>query len=169
MGDPTVFEDGADAVPAPGRQRCPTKRCLKEAAAALAAVGKAIFGRTTDPVRMYMLWKWVRSKLADPRRRNRNAKRIERRPSVKVMAGHLDVSLARSMAFLLNLPFASSKKWSSVDIFSGYIDPDDDGLSGWRSSVIEEAPAEGQDRRQGRERRSRMTATTTPKKKARRT
>jgi len=119
MGTP-VFEDGAhaDALLLAG-QRLPTKRLLKEAAAALAPL-KAISVRTPTPVRMYIAVNMGTVELADPRRAKSKLPSALKKAFRESHGGHLDGSLARSMAFLLTTIRIRRRKVVRLsDIFSG--------------------------------------------------
>src|SRR5690606_26766592 len=128
----TVFETAPDADALLLADSDADEAAAEEAAAALAAVESDI-GRTTDPVRMYMREMGTVALLT-------RAGEIE--IATRIEEGIREVLAAISMvpgtveASLTEYQRIAEEGGRLTDIFSGYTDPDDDGLSGTDNAVV---------------------------------
>ncbi|MEH6563855.1 MAG: RNA polymerase sigma factor RpoD [Halopseudomonas sp.] len=133
----TVFETAPDADALLLADNDADEAAAEEAAAALAAVETDI-GRTTDPVRMYMR-EMGTVELLTREGEIEIAKRIEEgirevMAAISMFPGTVDDILA-------DYARVTEEGGRLSDIFSGYIDPDDDGLSGTDNAEIPTAAA----------------------------
>ncbi|MEH6491527.1 RNA polymerase sigma factor RpoD [Halopseudomonas sp.] len=136
----TVFEAAPDADALLLADNDADEAAAEEAAAALAAVETDI-GRTTDPVRMYMR-EMGTVELLTREGEIEIAKRIEEgirevMAAISMFPGTVDDILA-------DYARVTEEGGRLSDIFSGYIDPDDDGLSGTDNAEIPTAAAKGE-------------------------
>ena len=136
----TVFEAAPDADALLLADNDADEAAAEEAAAALAAVETDI-GRTTDPVRMYMR-EMGTVELLTREGEIEIAKRIEEgirevMAAISMFPGTVDDILADYARVV-------EEGGRLSDIFSGYIDPDDDGMSGTDNAEIPAAKAKDQ-------------------------
>ena len=128
----TVFETAPDA----DALLLADEAAAEEAAAALAAVESDI-GRTTDPVRMYMR-EMGTVELLTREGEIEIAKRIEE--GIREVMAAISMFPGTVDGILADYHRVVEESGRLTDIFSGYIDPDDDGLSGG-APAAEQAPA----------------------------
>ncbi|KAA0695242.1 RNA polymerase sigma factor RpoD [Halopseudomonas laoshanensis] len=133
----TVFETAPDADALLLADNDADEAAAEEAAAALAAVESDI-GRTTDPVRMYMR-EMGTVELLTREGEIEIAKRIEE--GIREVMAAISMFPGTVDGILADYHRVVEESGRLSDIFSGYIDPDDDGLSGG-APAVEEAPAE---------------------------
>ncbi|MAQ51430.1 MAG: RNA polymerase sigma factor RpoD [Pseudomonas sp.] len=136
----TVFEAAPDADALLLADNDADEAAAEEAAAALAAVETDI-GRTTDPVRMYMR-EMGTVELLTREGEIEIAKRIEEgirevMAAISMFPGTVDDILADYARVV-------EEGGRLSNIFSGYIDPDDDGMSGTDNAEIPAAKAKDQ-------------------------
>jgi RNA polymerase primary sigma factor len=132
----TVFETAPDADALLLADNDADEAAAEEAAAALAAVESDI-GRTTDPVRMYMR-EMGTVELLTREGEIEIAKRIEE--GIREVMAAISMFPGTVDGILADYHRVVEESGRLTDIFSGYIDPDDDGLSGG-APAAEQAPA----------------------------
>ncbi|RHW22309.1 RNA polymerase sigma factor RpoD [Pseudomonas jilinensis] len=121
----TVFETAPDADALLLADNDADEAAAEEAAAALAAVESDI-GRTTDPVRMYMR-EMGTVELLTREGEIEIAKRIEE--GIREVMAAISMFPGTVDGILADYQRITEEGGRLSDIFSGYIDPDDDGLS----------------------------------------
>ncbi|HDZ54965.1 MAG TPA: RNA polymerase sigma factor RpoD [Pseudomonas xinjiangensis] len=131
----TVFETAPDADALLLADNDADEAAAEEAAAALAAVESDI-GRTTDPVRMYMR-EMGTVELLTREGEIEIAKRIEE--GIREVMAAISMFPGTVDGILADYHRITEEGGRLSDIFSGYIDPDDDGMSGTDNA---EVPAE---------------------------
>ncbi|MCL5042002.1 MAG: RNA polymerase sigma factor RpoD [Gammaproteobacteria bacterium] len=132
----TVFEAAPDADALLLADNDADEAAAEEAAAALAAVESDI-GRTTDPVRMYMR-EMGTVELLTREGEIEIAKRIEE--GIREVMSAIAMFPGTVDGILANYYRVTEEGGRLSEIFSGYIDPDDDGLSATGGN---EPPAQG--------------------------
>ena len=132
----TVFETAPDADALLLADNDADEAAAEEAAAALAAVESDI-GRTTDPVRMYMR-EMGTVELLTREGEIEIAKRIEE--GIREVMAAISMFPGTVDGILADYHRVVEESGRLSDIFSGYIDPDDDGMSGVQAT--EEIPAD---------------------------
>jgi len=133
----TVFEAAPDADALLLADNDADEAAAEEAAAALAAVETDI-GRTTDPVRMYMR-EMGTVELLTREGEIEIAKRIEE--GIREVMAAISMFPGTVEGILADYARVTEDGGRLSDIFSGYIDPDDDGLSGTDNAAIPSAAA----------------------------
>ncbi|GAA6131334.1 RNA polymerase sigma factor RpoD [Halopseudomonas sabulinigri] len=133
----TVFEVAPDADALLLADNDADESAAEEAAAALAAVETDI-GRTTDPVRMYMR-EMGTVELLTREGEIEIAKRIEE--GIREVMAAISMFPGTVDGILADYARVTEEGGRLSDIFSGYIDPDDDGLSGTDNAEIPTAAA----------------------------
>jgi RNA polymerase primary sigma factor len=133
----TVFETAPDADALLLADNDADEAAAEEAAAALAAVESDI-GRTTDPVRMYMR-EMGTVELLTREGEIEIAKRIEE--GIREVMAAISMFPGTVDGILADYHRVVEESGRLTEIFSGYIDPDDDGLSGTGGPAAEQAPA----------------------------
>ena len=128
----TVFETAPDADALLLADNDADEAAAEEAAAALAAVETDI-GRTTDPVRMYMR-EMGTVELLTREGEIEIAKRIEE--GIREVMAAISMFPGTVDGILADYARVVEEGGRLSDIFSGYIDPDDDGMSGVNSDDI---------------------------------
>ena len=128
----TVFETAPDADALLLADSDADEAAAEEAAAALAAVESDI-GRTTDPVRMYMR-EMGTVELLTREGEIEIAKRIEE--GIREVMAAISMFPGTVEGILNEYQRIAEEGGRLTDIFSGYIDPDDDGLSGTDNAVV---------------------------------
>ncbi|MDX9686305.1 MULTISPECIES: RNA polymerase sigma factor RpoD [Halopseudomonas] len=128
----TVFETAPDADALLLADSDADEAAAEEAAAALAAVESDI-GRTTDPVRMYMR-EMGTVELLTREGEIEIAKRIEE--GIREVMAAISMFPGTVEGILTEYQRIAEEGGRLTDIFSGYIDPDDDGLSGTDNAVV---------------------------------
>ncbi|WP_341708597.1 RNA polymerase sigma factor RpoD [Halopseudomonas sp.] len=128
----TVFETAPDADALLLADNDADEAAAEEAAAALAAVETDI-GRTTDPVRMYMR-EMGTVELLTREGEIEIAKRIEE--GIREVMAAISMFPGTVDGILADYARVVEEGGRLSDIFSGYIDPDDDGMSGVNSDQI---------------------------------
>ncbi|MEL0169906.1 MAG: RNA polymerase sigma factor RpoD [Pseudomonadaceae bacterium] len=128
----TVFETAPDADALLLADNDADEAAAEEAAAALAAVETDI-GRTTDPVRMYMR-EMGTVELLTREGEIEIAKRIEE--GIREVMAAISMFPGTVDSILADYARVVEGGGRLTDIFSGYIDPDDDGMSGVNSDDI---------------------------------
>ena len=128
----TVFETAPDADALLLADNDADEAAAEEAAAALAAVETDI-GRTTDPVRMYMR-EMGTVELLTREGEIEIAKRIEE--GIREVMAAISMFHGTVDGILADYARVVEEGGRLSDIFSGYIDPDDDGMSGVNSDDI---------------------------------
>ena len=128
----TVFEVAPDADALLLADNDADESAAEEAAAALAAVETDI-GRTTDPVRMYMR-EMGTVELLTREGEIEIAKRIEE--GIREVMAAISMFPGTVEGILADYARVTEEGGRLSDIFSGYIDPDDDGLSGTDNAQI---------------------------------
>ena len=131
----TVFEVAPDADALLLADNDADESAAEEAAAALAAVETDI-GRTTDPVRMYMR-EMGTVELLTREGEIEIAKRIEE--GIREVMAAISMFPGTVESILADYARVTEEGGRLSDIFSGYIDPDDDGLSGTDNAQIPSA------------------------------
>jgi len=131
----TVFEVAPDADALLLADNDADESAAEEAAAALAAVETDI-GRTTDPVRMYMR-EMGTVELLTREGEIEIAKRIEE--GIREVMAAISMFPGTVEGILADYARVTEEGGRLSDIFSGYIDPDDDGLSGTDNAQIPSA------------------------------
>ncbi|MFA5678406.1 MAG: RNA polymerase sigma factor RpoD [Pseudomonas sp.] len=131
----TVFETAPDADALLLADSDADEAAAEEAAAALAAVESDI-GRTTDPVRMYMR-EMGTVELLTREGEIEIAKRIEE--GIREVMAAISMFPGTVDGILTDYQRIAEEGGRLTDIFSGYIDPDDDGMSGTDNAIV---PAE---------------------------
>jgi RNA polymerase primary sigma factor len=121
-----VFETAPDADALLLADNDADESAAEEAAAALAAVESDI-GRTTDPVRMYMR-EMGTVELLTREGEIEIAKRIEE--GIREVMSAISMFPGTVDGILADYHRVVEESGRLTEIFSGYIDPDDDGLSG---------------------------------------
>lgn len=121
----TVFETAPDADALLLADNDADEAAAEEAAAALAAVESDI-GRTTDPVRMYMR-EMGTVELLTREGEIEIAKRIEE--GIREVMAAISMFPGTVDGILADYHRVTEEGGRLSDIFSGYIDPDDDGMS----------------------------------------
>ena len=122
----TVFEAAPDADALLLADSDADEAAAEEAAAALAAVESDI-GRTTDPVRMYMR-EMGTVELLTREGEIEIAKRIEE--GIREVMAAISMFPGTVDGILTEYQRIAEEGGRLTDIFNGYIDPDDDGMSG---------------------------------------
>ena len=122
----TVFETAPDADALLLADSDADEAAAEEAAAALAAVESDI-GRTTDPVRMYMR-EMGTVELLTREGEIEIAKRIEE--GIREVMAAISMFPGTVDGILTEYQRIAEEGGRLTDIFNGYIDPDDDGMSG---------------------------------------
>ena len=122
----TVFEAAPDADALLMADSDADEVAAEEAAAALAAVESDI-GRTTDPVRMYMR-EMGTVELLTREGEIEIAKRIEE--GIREVMAAISMFPGTVDGILTEYQRIAEEGGRLTDIFNGYIDPDDDGMSG---------------------------------------
>ena len=122
----TVFETAPDADALLLADNDADEAAAEEAAAALAAVESDI-GRTTDPVRMYMR-EMGTVELLTREGEIEIAKRIEE--GIREVMAAISMFPGTVDSILADYHRVVDEGGRLSDVFSGYIDPDDDGMSG---------------------------------------
>ncbi|GGE57381.1 RNA polymerase sigma factor RpoD [Halopseudomonas oceani] len=135
----TVFEAAPDADALLLADNDADEAAAEEAAAALAAVETDI-GRTTDPVRMYMR-EMGTVELLTREGEIEIAKRIEE--GIREVMAAISMFPGTVDGILADYARVVEEGGRLSDIFSGYIDPDDDGMSGVNSDDIPAVAAKG--------------------------
>ncbi|WP_185266770.1 RNA polymerase sigma factor RpoD [Halopseudomonas xiamenensis] len=128
----TVFETAPDADALLLADSDADEAAAEEAAAALAAVESDI-GRTTDPVRMYMR-EMGTVELLTREGEIEIAKRIEE--GIREVMAAISMFPGTVDGFLGDYQRITEEGGRLSDIFSGYIDPDDDGMSGTDNAIV---------------------------------
>ena len=128
----TVFETAPDADALLLADNDADEAAAEEAAAALAAAETDI-GRTTDPVRMYMR-EMGTVELLTREGEIEIAKRIEE--GIREVMAAISMFPGTVDGILADYARVVEEGGRLSDIFSGYIDPDDDGMSGVNSDDI---------------------------------
>ncbi|MAG66358.1 MULTISPECIES: RNA polymerase sigma factor RpoD [Pseudomonas] len=136
----TVFEAAPDADALLLADNDADEAAAEEAAAALAAVETDI-GRTTDPVRMYMR-EMGTVELLTREGEIEIAKRIEE--GIREVMAAISMFPGTVDGILADYARVVEEGGRLSDIFSGYIDPDDDGMSGADNADIPAAKAKDQ-------------------------
>ena len=136
----TVFEAAPDADALLLADNDADEAAAEEAAAALAAVETDI-GRTTDPVRMYMR-EMGTVELLTREGEIEIAKRIEE--GIREVMAAISMFPGTVDGILADYARVVEEGGRLSDIFSGYIDPDDDGMSGTDNADIPAAKAKDQ-------------------------
>ena len=136
----TVFEAAPDADALLLADNDADEAAAEEAAAALAAVETDI-GRTTDPVRMYMR-EMGTVELLTREGEIEIAKRIEE--GIREVMAAISMFPGTVADILADYARVVEEGGRLSDIFSGYIDPDDDGMSGTDNAEIPAAKAKDQ-------------------------
>ena len=136
----TVFEAAPDADALLLADNDADEAAAEEAAAALAAVETDI-GRTTDPVRMYMR-EMGTVELLTREGEIEIAKRIEE--GIREVMAAISMFPGTVDGILADYARVVEEGGRLSDIFSGYIDPDDDGMSGTDNAEIPAAKAKDQ-------------------------
>ena len=137
----TVFETAPDADALLLADNDADEAAAEEAAAALAAVESDI-GRTTDPVRMYMR-EMGTVELLTREGEIEIAKRIEE--GIREVMAAISMFPGTVDGILADYHRVTEEGGRLSDIFSGYIDPDDDGMSGTDNSEVPAAPIKAKD------------------------
>ncbi|GGJ05535.1 RNA polymerase sigma factor RpoD [Halopseudomonas pertucinogena] len=137
----TVFETAPDADALLLADSDADEAAAEEAAAALAAVESDI-GRTTDPVRMYMR-EMGTVELLTREGEIEIAKRIEE--GIREVMAAISMFPGTVDGILTEYQRIAEEGGRLTDIFNGYIDPDDDGLSGTDNAVVPAAAAKPKD------------------------
>ena len=130
-----VFETAPDADALLLADNDADESAAEEAAAALAAVETDI-GRTTDPVRMYMR-EMGTVELLTREGEIEIAKRIEE--GIREVMAAISMFPGTVDGILADYARVTEDGGRLSEIFSGYIDPDDDGLSGTDNAAIPSA------------------------------
>lgn len=133
----TVFETAPDADALLLADSDADEAAAEEAAAALAAVESDI-GRTTDPVRMYMR-EMGTVELLTREGEIEIAKRIEE--GIREVMAAISMFPGTVDGILTEYQRIAEEGGRLTDVFSGYIDPDDDGMSGTDNAVVPAAAA----------------------------
>ncbi len=128
----TVFETAPDADALLLADNDADEAAAEEAAAALAAVENDI-GRTTDPVRMYMR-EMGTVELLTREGEIEIAKRIEE--GIREVMSAISTFPGTVDGILADYHRITEEGGRLSDIFSGYIDPDDDGMSGTDNAEV---------------------------------
>jgi RNA polymerase primary sigma factor len=137
----TVFETAPDADALLLADNDADEAAAEEAAAALAAVESDI-GRTTDPVRMYMR-EMGTVELLTREGEIEIAKRIEE--GIREVMAAISMFPGTVDGILADYHRVTEEGGRLSDIFSGYIDPDDDGMSGTDNAEIPAVKAKEKD------------------------
>ncbi|WP_193073160.1 RNA polymerase sigma factor RpoD [Pseudomonas sp. FME51] len=128
----TVFETAPDADALLLADNDADEAAAEEAAAALAAVESDI-GRTTDPVRMYMR-EMGTVELLTREGEIEIAKRIEE--GIREVMSAISMFPGTVEGIITDYQRITEEGGRLTDIFSGYIDPDDDGMSGTDNAIV---------------------------------
>ncbi|CEA03702.1 RNA polymerase sigma factor RpoD [Pseudomonas saudimassiliensis] len=128
----TVFETAPDADALLLADNDADEAAAEEAAAALAAVESDI-GRTTDPVRMYMR-EMGTVELLTREGEIEIAKRIEE--GIREVMAAISMFPGTVEGIITEYQRIAEEGGRLSDIFSGYIDPDDDGMSGTDNAIV---------------------------------
>ena len=128
----TVFEAAPDADALLLADSDADEAAAEEAAAALAAVESDI-GRTTDPVRMYMR-EMGTVELLTREGEIEIAKRIEE--GIREVMSAISMFPGTVASILTDYQRIAEEGGRLTDVFSGYIDPDDDGRSGTDNAIV---------------------------------
>ncbi|MCO5785685.1 RNA polymerase sigma factor RpoD [Pseudomonas sp. G11-1] len=128
----TVFETAPDADALLLADNDADEAAAEEAAAALAAVESDI-GRTTDPVRMYMR-EMGTVELLTREGEIEIAKRIEE--GIREVMAAISMFPGTVEGIISEYQRIAEEGGRLSDIFSGYIDPDDDGMSGTDNAIV---------------------------------
>ena len=128
----TVFETAPDADALLLADNDADEAAAEEAAAALAAVESDI-GRTTDPVRMYMR-EMGTVELLTREGEIEIAKRIEE--GIREVMAAISMFPGTVEGIISDYQRIAEEGGRLSDIFSGYIDPDDDGMSGTDNAIV---------------------------------
>ena len=128
----TVFETAPDADALLLADNDADEAAAEEAAAALAAVESDI-GRTTDPVRMYMR-EMGTFELLTREGEIEIAKRIEE--GIREVMAAISMFPGTVEGIISEYQRIAEEGGRLSDIFSGYIDPDDDGMSGTDNAIV---------------------------------
>ncbi|UAW98755.1 RNA polymerase sigma factor RpoD [Halopseudomonas nanhaiensis] len=132
----TVFETAPDADALLLADNDADEAAAEEAAAALAAVESDI-GRTTDPVRMYMR-EMGTVELLTREGEIEIAKRIEE--GIREVMAAISMFPGTVDSILADYHRVVDEGGRLSDVFSGYIDPDDDGMSAPGASEVPAQP-----------------------------
>ena len=137
----TVFETAPDADALLLADNDADEAAAEEAAAALAAVESDI-GRTTDPVRMYMR-EMGTVELLTREGEIEIAKRIEE--GIREVMAAISMFPGTVDSILADYHRVVDEGGRLSDVFSGYIDPDDDGMSAPENNEIPAQPVKAKD------------------------
>src|SRR5690606_13300679 len=128
----TVFETAPDADALLLADNDADEAAAEEAAAALAAVESDI-GRTTDPVRMYMR-EMGTVELLTREGEIEIAKRIEE--GIREVMSAISMFPGTVEGIITDYQRITEEGGRLTDICSGYVDPDDDGMSGTDNAIV---------------------------------